>query len=78
MVSLILSHKIVITLLSPLPPPPKKKMILHTKIGGGKMVLKCLGLSKLRKHRFIIVQNMNYEEKISYLLVNILSTTKIL
>ena len=78
MVWLILSHKIVITLLSPLPPPPKKKMILHTKIGGGKMVLKCLGLSKLRKHRFIIVQNMNYEEKISYLLVNILSTTKIL
>ena len=43
MVWLILSHKIVITLLSPLPPPPpqkKKKLILHRKIGGGKMVLK--------------------------------------
>ena len=76
---LILPDRIHITLLIP-PPTSPLNLIIHKKIGGGKMVFKCLGLLGLSKSRKIYYRSRyeNYEEKISYLLVNILSTTKIL
>ena len=76
---LIVPDRIHITLLIP-PPPTSLNLIIHKKMGGGKMVFKCLGLLGLSKSRKIYYRSRyeNYEEKISYLLVNILSTTKIL